>query len=442
MTRPVNHFGRYWLVSFVVLAWLSLDAVPTQADPGPGWPHWRGPNRDGTTGETSHFNQTAWPPTPAAWKANVGIGSTSPVIYHGRVYTLGWHEGRDIVTCLDARHGDVLWAKAYRSPKYARHATGDEGLYAGVTATPELDPENGYLYTLSTDGDLNCWDVQAAGQRVWQRNLYDDFRTPPRDPIGRSPRRDYGFTSSSLVYKGTLVVEVGSPSGNLMGFDKQTGIRRWASENTDPPGHTAGPVPLMVGKIPCVAVLTLRRLLVARLDPGHEGHTLAEYPWETEFANSIASPAVCGDSLLLTSGYNHKAMCRLKVTAERIEKLWEQPYYSKVCTPVVYGGRIFCAWRKMMCLNASNGALLSSGSDYTGDAGSCVITGDRRLITWTHQGDLRLWQIPKNPAHDLKKLSEIPLDCRGDVWPHVVLAEGRLYCKDRWGSLFCFNLMR
>ena len=29
-----------------------------------------------------------------------------------------------------------------------------------------------------------------------------------------------------------------------------------------------------------------------------------------------------------------------------------------------------------------------------------------------------------------------------DAWPHVALAEGRLYCKDRDGNLVCFDLRK
>ena len=41
------------------------------------WPHWRGPNRDGTSPEDTGWERGAWPPREQ-WRANVGAGFTSP----------------------------------------------------------------------------------------------------------------------------------------------------------------------------------------------------------------------------------------------------------------------------------------------------------------------------------------------------------------------------
>ena len=71
------------------------------------------------------------------------------------------------------------------------------------------------------------------------------------------------------------------------------------------------------------------------LDVGKEGKTVATFPWVTDFANSIASPAVEGDSVLLAAGYNHNAMCKVTVTLEGAKEVWRKKFPSKVCTPVI-----------------------------------------------------------------------------------------------------------
>ncbi len=411
---------------------------------GSDWPHWRGPSRDGKVTAPSGWDAGAWPPGAALWRRNVGVGSTSPIVAGGRVYTMGWQGNRDTVFCLDAATGKVMWRQSYACPKYGRHAVGDQGLYRGPTSTPEYDAETGYLYTLSTDGHLNCWDTKRRGARVWGLNLYDTFRIGPRPAVpgsGKHGRRDYGYTTAPLVRGEWLIVEVGSRDGNLMAFDKRTGKRVWASESKDYAGHTGGPAPMVVEGVPCVAVLTHSNLLVARLDRGNEGKTVAEYPWATRFANSIASPAVHGNSVLITSGYNHKAMCRLDVTLRGARKVWEVAPHSKVCTPIIHKDRIYWAWRKIYCLDFATGREIWSGPG-RGDPGSCILTADERLIAWVNYGDLILAETAERSPGAYKELSRKRRVFRTHAWPHVALAGGRLYCKDRAGNLACFRLSR
>jgi hypothetical protein len=45
--------------------------------------------------------------------------------------------------------------------------------------------------------------------------------------------------------------------------------------------------------------------------------------------------------------------------------------------------------------------------------------------------------------HSPKKFTELARKRRilkNDVWPHIVLSGGRLYCKDRNGNMICFAL--
>ena len=230
---------------------------------------------------------------------------------------LGWKDGKDHLACLDAGTGKDLWTQSYPCPQYGRHKTGDEGMYSGPSSTPEYDPATGFLYTLSSDGDLICWDTNKKGARVWGFNLYEKHKAGQRPRIGRAGLRDYGYTSSPLVHDAWLLVEVGAKEGNLIAFDKRSGKRAWTSECHDPAGHNGGPTPIKVEGVPCVAVLTLHRLVVVRLDAGHEGKTVAEHPWETDFGNNIASPAVHENYVLITSAYNHQAICKLQHHAER-----------------------------------------------------------------------------------------------------------------------------
>jgi len=418
---------------------VAAEEVPPTSTRLTDWPHWRGPNGNGIVSEDSGWEKGVWPPKEPLWQAHVGLGASSPLVVDGRLYTMGWDGKSDNVLCLDAATGKELWRVSYPCRKYGRYAVGDTGLYAGINSTPEYDVETGYLYTLSVDGDLNCWNTKESGRKVWGTNLYDKYQMPQRPPVERSGRRDYGYTTAPLVYGDWVIVEVGGKEGDLMAFSKRTGERVWASQSRDLAGHTAGLALMTVEGIPCVVALTHSNLLVARLDKGREGQTVAEYPYQTHYANSIASPAVYEDSVLITSAYNHRTMTRLKISLKGATRVWEQKYASGVGTPVIYNNHVYSAWQKVRCLDFATGDQLWEGRS-GGAAGSCIVTGDGRLIVWVNKGDLHLVETADRSPNAFKALASKKGIFRREVWPHVVLSDGRLYCRDRDGNLACFSL--
>jgi hypothetical protein len=112
-------------------------------------------------------------------------------------------------------------------------------------------------------------------------------------------------------------------------------------------------VPITVQGVPCVAVLPLRNLVVTRIDGSNAGRTIATYPWTTDFANNIPAPAVSEDSVIITSAYNHYAMCRVKVTLDGATKVWEnKEVASGVCSPLIHDETNYWAWRGVHCLAA------------------------------------------------------------------------------------------
>ncbi len=371
---------------------------------GEDWPHWRGIGRDDVSTEASGFDGERWLNDQPVWSAECGIGASSPIVANGRVYGFGWSDGNDHVVCLAADDGRELWRQSYRSPKYGRYAMGDEGFYSGPSSTPALDETREKLYTLGTDGDLRCWDAMKNGEPVWNINLYDTYKAERRPRVGRSGHRDYGYTSSPLIAGDTLIVEVGSPKGTLIAFDRHTGQELWASQAKDPAGHNAGPTPMTVDGVACVATMTFEGLLVCRIDPGHEGETVATFPWKTDFANNIASVAVQGSDVIITSSYNHHQMVRLHITLEGATLVWQQAVASKVCTPIVYDDHVYWAWQQLFCLDFKTGEQKWAGGRF-GDAGSCILTSDERLIVWSGQGDLTLCETAKRSPQRIQSSS-------------------------------------
>jgi outer membrane protein assembly factor BamB len=404
------------------------------------WPHWRGPNRTGVVAEASGWNGDRWVNKEPAWAADIGEGASSPLVVGDLIYTLGHRDGRDIVTCLDTESGKTLWTTNYAARGYGRNATGDEGLYSGPSSTPEFDLQTRYLYSLGADGDLICWNAAKEGALVWRRNLYDDYQMPQRAKVGRSGRRDYGYTSAPLIHRDWLIVEAGGPKGTIVALDKRSGKEAWRSQANSVAGHTGGMAPLVVEGVACLAVMTFDGLLVVRLDEQRAGETVATYPWITDFANNIAGVAAHGDAVLITSSYNHEAICKLRISLAGAEKLWQQPFSSKACTPVIHKGRIYIAWNRLRALDWETGEQLWEGPP-VGDAGSCIVTSDDKLIVWAKQGELILADAAPS-LQEYRELARLERLADSDVWPHVALSDGRLFCRDRMGKLLCFEVSR
>ena len=406
---------------------------------GGDWPHWRGASRNGHVDEPSGYREGApWCAAAPLWRTNVGEGGTSPLVVGNRLYVMGWHDGRDQVLCLDTANGRVLWKHTYASPRYGRHAKGDEYYYSGPSSTPEFDLETKRLYTLSVDGELRCLDTRRRGRLVWRRNLYDDYQVPQRKKLTRHGHRDYGYTSAPLVWGDWLIVEVGSPHfGTLIAWDKRTGKELWRSESRDPAGHTGGPVPIEVAGKPALGLMTQKHVLVCSLDPKQPGRTIAAFPWVTDYANSVASPGTDGRDLYVTSNYNINRLVRFAVAEGRLEARWQSPHPSKVCSPLVDDTCVYIAWLDIRCFDRKSGKMKWQADLALGDPGSLIRTRDGYLVAWTGRGRLILFDNGQRSPDAYRERARTRVWFRHDAWPHVVLAHGRFYLKDRMGNLIC-----
>jgi len=428
------------LILAVAFAVASLAPLPVSAA---DWPQWRGPTHDGISVEASGY-PAGWPPK-RLWAANVGVGCTSPILAGGRLYVVGWQGpgnvrsnpmGQDIVRCLDTRTGKELWRRTYRCRYHSRQRAGDLGQYGGPSSTPTFDPETGHLYTLSTDGHLACWNAREESRPVWSLNLYETFPVPKKPDVGKG-RREYGYPQSPLVLGQHLVVEVGSSRGTVIAFDKRTGKPVWQSQATEFAGHTSGPAPMTVDGVPCLATLALRRVLVMRTDPGHEGRTVGEVGWTTDFANNIATPAAWRQFLIVTSNYNVSRTACFEVTLRGLKEKWRVRDHSKVGSPVIHKGRVFMVDGTAKCLDLATGRRLWQGG--TLYHGSCLVTaGDDRLIAFG-KGRLVLLDAMAGAYRELSKVEGL---FKATCYPHVALADGLIAVKDMKGNLVVLDAGR
>ena len=419
----------------------AVLGLATVAAPAADWPQWRGPARDGISPESSGY-PAGWPPK-RLWEKNVGVGCTSPILAGGRLYVMGWQGpgnvranpmGQDLLWCFDARTGRQVWRRNYPCRYHSRQRAGDLGQYGGPSSTPTFDPETGCLYTLSTDGHLACWNTRRQGEPVWGLNLYETFPVPQKPDVGQG-RREYGYPQTPVLLGKTIAVEVGSSKGTVIAFDKRTGKPVWRSEATALSGHTSGPAPMTVAGVPCLATLALRKVIVMRTDPGHEGKTVATVDWTTDFANNVATPATWKQFLIVTSNYNMSRTACFEVGLDGAKERWRVRDHAYVGSPVIYKGRVFLMQGTVICLDLATGRRLWQGGRF--GHGSCLVTAaDDKLIAF---GEGRL--VLLDPLADgYKELGKVENLFRATCYPHPAIADGLVAVKDMKGNLVCLSM--
>jgi len=133
--------------------------------------NWRGPNHDGISNETSWV--ATWPKKgpKVLWEKSIGTGFSSIAVSRDRLYAMGNIKDRDILYCMDAETGKLLWKRSYASPLDAKNHEG------GPHATPTVISNR--VYTLSQRGKVFCRDAET-GDVVWNKDLKKDFGIKPQ----------------------------------------------------------------------------------------------------------------------------------------------------------------------------------------------------------------------------------------------------------------------
>jgi outer membrane protein assembly factor BamB len=85
-----------------------LFAVPTLAA---DWPQWRGPDRSNVSADAGLLKE--WPKDgpPLAWKSEgLGQGVPSIAVAEGKLFVLGYREGKEYLTALAEKDGKAIWS--------------------------------------------------------------------------------------------------------------------------------------------------------------------------------------------------------------------------------------------------------------------------------------------------------------------------------------------
>jgi hypothetical protein len=439
------------IIAISALAILLCSDLSISSD----WNQWLGPNRDNTISENSGWNNK-WA-LKELWRINVGYGVSSPIIVKNRVYVMGWKNDNDHVYCLDTdgKNGkpNVLWTKSYPCPAYLRGGTGaNGGYYKGVLATPVMDVNTGFLYTLSCDGGLCCWEAynkKDPGKLRWKINLFSDYSMTVAE------EGDYGFLASPLLYGDWLIAAIGhNTEGSIWAFDKNDGSVRWKSKHCADRAN-ASPALVVIEGVPCVAAIVRDAFIVVRMDNGYEGETVVECPWKSYCNESNPSLVVSGDKVLATMCDSAGKRTNL-ITINSLNKNdytikdFTDQFFTCTSTAALYKDDLyFRSGKKVRSFTFDSGEMnwesddiFSENHPMGAEVGNLLVTAnDSKMIIWDGMKEGNLVLAEASPDSGWKELARV-----NDIlkkreyeqgYPHVAISNGKIVCKNIEGDVVC-----
>ena len=375
------------------------------------WHRWRGPDANGISTEKVEPWAAAGP--KVLWKAEVGLGFSSIAVANGRAYTMGYHTGADVVTCLDVSNGKVIWE--HFSPGLKM-----ENVYeGGPNATPTVDGDT--VFTFRRRGNAYALDAKT-GKLIWEVDLARQLKT-------KMP--EWGFSSSPFIEGDILILNLGSAG---VGLNKKTGAVVWKS-GPDASGY-ATPVPFDFQGKHFVALFASQGLVA--LDP-KTGTVAWRHPWRTQDDINAADPVIIGDTLLLSSGDNRGGSA-LQLTDGAPKVRWENKNLRAQFTPpLVLGGFIFGLdgnageRATLRCIELATGEVKWTGPP-VGTGG--IIAANNRLLVLSDKGELILCDATPAAYKPLARAQILD----GKCWTNPALNAGRLYARNARGTLVCLQL--
>ena len=450
---------------------LTMAIAFAGTTPAADWPFWRGPNHDNVSTETGW--RTDWKANPPSllWKAATGFGQACPVIANGRVFVHGDDnaqaahkaEYHQTLFALDAATGKELW-------KDDTVVTSNNN--QPITYSPAVDGDRVYFY--SSSATLKCLEA-ATGKPVWVKDLPQTLGTPRFV--------NYGYRCSPVVWQDRVIVTVRTPApkgdpaprtSNLTAFNKLTGEVLWT--NSQP---SVG-LPYVKGSYgpwganwhtPTPATIQGRAMVLFNTGASivgvdmQDGKTLWE--WKVpedellkESGVSAVSPVVTGDIVIFhywsghASGHTYALRVKPDFSVERLWKSDDLTGWKFVCT-TAYKDAVFGfhqpgvhAFGPLTCIDLATGKKKWSQDK----VGSALTIVDGYLLLWDGVR-VRLAEAAGQGYRELGVTGDLPTTAavltprensvtRSSMIIPPILSNGRLYCRNISGDLFCLDVRR
>jgi len=408
MLHFLHRFPRALALLVTIFAFAPRPTAVAQ------WPQWGGPNRDFSIESADLADK--WPDNgpKKVWERPLGEAYSTIIVDDGVLYTMAHADDMEKVVALSAKTGETIWEHAYQTKPFDMW---DPRFGPGARATPLVHGDK--VFAIGVGAMLHALD-KKTGKVIWKQDLKNDH--------GASPLF-WGYSSSPLVYKDTLIVPVGASGGAVMAFDLESGKPKWRSG--DSTNGYAAPIVINVGGEDELVSFMGKEVLA--LDPVN-GEVLWRYPHATAYDVNASTPIWIPNQSILFISSDYGAGARgLKITKDghktKVDELWHESKMGiHFGSAVRIGDYVYGSIGNSTCLlaaiNVTNGEIAWRERSDLGKA-SLLLAGDKIIII-DEDGQLALASVsPK--GIDIKSQFQL-FDARS--WTAPTLAGNTLYIRD------------
>lgn len=398
-----------------------LKSGLAKVEPG-DWPQYRGPNRDNISTETGLLDR--WPADgpSLAWKVEgLGEGYSSLAIVGDRIYSMGNRGDDEMVLCLDAADGKLIWSTrngaAYR-----------EGQGNGPRGTPTVDGD--HLYALGANGDLSCLKT-ADGEVVWQLNILKEFG---------AGNITWGISESVLIDGDNLICTPGGKSATMAALNKLTGKPVWSAVVPgNPQASYSSIIPVDVGGIRQYVNFTHTGVIGVR---AVDGRPLWGDATAANGTANCSSPVAVDNFVFASSGYGQGGAL-IQLTSSQNGSVNSKLAYPTKEMKNHHGGMILIKNHLygsddpgvLKCLDLKTGNVVWQNRSVGKGALTCA---DGKLILRSEAGPVALVDASPRAYVELGRFDQ-PDRSEKPSWSHPVVSHGKLYLRDM-DRLLVYNL--
>lgn len=353
-----------------------------------------------------------------------------------RVYTMGSDEKSSFALCIDSASGKEVWKTVIGKTG----ASGDynQGWGGGPRATPTVDGDQVFF---CTDLGVVVAVAKESGEVQWSVDMVETYG-------GKIPV--WGYSESPLVDGDRVIVTPGGENF-LIGLDRNSGDKVWASQGVTAPVQYVSPMKGTIGGTSFYVTASKPGLFAFDVDSGEEVFS------DDTTGNDVAvipTPILDGDLLYHTSDYG-SGNTLLKLSEKESGKLKAETVYHLegktmrnhhggvvLVDGVVYGfskinrgvwmaqdlesGEVL--WQQSVNKNKSGSICYADGRlyCYNDNDGSCYLVEPSR-DGWQEKGKVFL-----------PEQTELERD-KGAIWAHPVVANQTLFIRDQ-DLIFAFDI--
>ncbi len=328
--------------------------VGSMSSAGADWTRFRGPNGSGVA-EDKEATPTTWSDKEnLKWKlALPGSGVSCPIVVGDKIFVTcysGYGVSREEIgrekdlkrhlLCIDRVTGKMLWEKVVPS-------TVPEDLYQGAgvpqhgyaSHTPTTDGKNVYVFY----GKSGVLAYDMSGNQLWQSSVGT-----------KSDDREWGSSSSPIVFEELLIVPAGPEGRAIVGLDKYTGKELWRTDPTDTLGSVWGtPALAKVGESTELVIGAPSEIWGLNPKNG-KLRWYCPYVESDQFSSSVV---VDGDTVFAVEGRGGGSVAVKAGGKDDVSKasqlVWTGRDSSSFASPIVYQGRMYYVSRKTItCVDA------------------------------------------------------------------------------------------